>query len=93
MASGGAGAGLETREFCRKEDPRTLEVRVGFVRVCRDEFLTFEVFRVDVIVADIQVWARGCRKTRGDRLVQVWVRFAKSASQKWLKLEPEALVT
>lgn len=93
MASGGIGAGLETREFCRKEDPRTLEVRVGFVRVCRDEFLTFEVFRVDVIVADIRMWAGDCGTTRGDRLVRVGFRFAAMASQKWLKLEEGGVLT
>ena len=54
VGAAGTGAVLETREFCRKDDPRTLEILVGFVRVCRDEFLTFEVDRVALIVADMR---------------------------------------
>lgn len=92
MGIAGTGAGLETSEFCRKEDPRTLEVLVGFVRVCRDEFLTFEVDRVALIVADIGVRAGGLG-TRRDLLRQLGVRFAAVASPNCLSLGGTALRT
>ena len=41
------------REFCRKVDPIVLEVLVGFVRVCLDVVLRFEVPRVVLIVVDM----------------------------------------
>ncbi len=41
------------REFCRKEEPTVLEVRVGFVRVCLEDVRIFEVPRVVVMVDDM----------------------------------------
>lgn len=43
---------LETREFCRKEEPRTLEWRPGLTRRAEGPPLMFEV-PVVVIVVDI----------------------------------------
>jgi hypothetical protein len=48
----GTTAGLEIKEFCRREEPTVFDVRVGFVRVCLDEVRRFEVAReVAVVVA------------------------------------------
>jgi hypothetical protein len=65
VSTAGTGAGLEIKEFCRKEEPSTLEVRVGFVRVCRDEFLTFEVNRVVLMVVDMGTLFE-CRQDVGE---------------------------
>jgi len=41
------------REFCLRFVPMILDVRVGFVRVCRNEPLKFEVPSEAVIVVDM----------------------------------------
>ena len=59
--------GLSTSEFCRNEEPSVFDVRVGLVRVRRDDCRRFEVPRVVVIVEDmaLRVDSRG-RFERGE---------------------------
>ena len=63
------------RELWRREEPSVLEVRVGFVRVCRDEVRRFEVPRVVVAVA--MVVEEGCflgaRRCRGRGCGQAFI--------------------
>ena len=47
---------LETREFCRSEDPTILEVLPGLTRRADGPPRKFEVPSVVVMVVDIKVW-------------------------------------
>jgi hypothetical protein len=59
----GATVGLEIKEFCRREEATVLDVRVGLVRVCRDEVRKFEVARAVVVEVAMTVEAVSMRRS------------------------------